>query len=161
MGIEPHDKADELAKKKSKDVKSKPVSTTMDFFAHKSRIAREANRKLFGKIMEGSARAKPLIKRVNYRRPESGSIPQGHAERIRNKDNPNYFSEDIRRASWLVGNPVVFGHRPCTDPSLYINCVLRFLSGEVLQRTQDSCAYSYLFTLSKNKKGKNAQNEEK
>ena len=67
VGIEPHDKADELAKKISKDVKSKPVSTTMDFFAHKSRIAREANRKLFGKIMEGSTRAKPPIKRVMLR----------------------------------------------------------------------------------------------
>ena len=67
VGIEPNDKADELAKKISKNVKSKPVSTTMDFFAYKSRIAREANRKLFGKIMEGSTRAKPSIKRVMFR----------------------------------------------------------------------------------------------
>ena len=67
VGIEPHDKADKLAKEVSKDAESKPVSTTMDFFAHKSRVARESHRKLIGKMMEASEKAKPPMKRVMLR----------------------------------------------------------------------------------------------
>ena len=63
VGIEPHDKADKLAKEVSKDADNKPISTTMDFFAHKSRVARESHRKL----MEASEKAKPPMKRVMLR----------------------------------------------------------------------------------------------
>ena len=59
--------------------------STIDFFA--------ANKKLLGKIMEGTVKAKPHIKPVMLRQyleatgAESGSIPQGHVERIREKDS--------------------------------------------------------------------------
>ena len=67
VGIDPHDKADKLAKAASKDLDGKPVNSKMDFFAHKSRVARETGRKLFGRMLEGAETARPPVKRVMLR----------------------------------------------------------------------------------------------